>query len=276
MLDLMLGHGTDTFSCGEVYAWFRPWRTHHFKIVCSCGQSPCAKWNNIKDVHESLFHREAARQLEVPFIIDSSKELCWLADSQIWAKTGGQTVFNFALWKDPLSMAYSNWKRNKPVEEWVKSYVIYYERLLSLEIPFLSIEYGQLAGEPERLVKRICELTGLEWFDGKERFWEGNHHHLFGSKGTRNQSDAGDSQIRRKELFPSEFKEEISKIQKSLEAFSGLQDVLYELKARDIETLGFDGLSPYRRPRVMPSWYYERAVKRMFRRQFPQKWHLDQ
>lgn len=38
MLDLMLGNGYDTFSCGEVYAWFRPWRTHHFRITCSCGK----------------------------------------------------------------------------------------------------------------------------------------------------------------------------------------------------------------------------------------------
>ncbi len=85
MLDLMLGNGNDAFSCGEVYAWFRPWRSHHRSIVCSCGETPCPVWEQIKDSAENRFHSDVCRRLGVSFVIDSSKELRWLTDAQTWA-----------------------------------------------------------------------------------------------------------------------------------------------------------------------------------------------
>ena len=52
MLDLMLGNASDAFSCGEVNARFRPWRSHHFNPECRCGQNPCQIWAEIADVPE--------------------------------------------------------------------------------------------------------------------------------------------------------------------------------------------------------------------------------
>lgn len=276
MLDLMLGNGADAYSCGEVYAWFRPWRTHHFKIVCSCGKSPCPEWEKIKDVPESGFHSAASKKLGTEFIIDSSKELCWLVDSQDWARKTEMSVFNFALWKDPIAMAHSQWKRNRPIDEWTQSYVTYYQRIIALGIPFYAVEFGRLSREPQQLLKRMCDITGLGWFDGKEAFWKGEHHHLFGSMGTRKQSVAGDGQIRAEETFSPEFEQAIPEIQAQLDAIPGLAKVVTQLKERDIETVDATSLPSFRRPDLMPFWYYERALKRIVRRRFPQQWHLEQ
>src|SRR5688572_30069976 len=85
MVDVMLGHepGRDIdrcFSCGEVYAWFRPYRSHHKQIVCSCCDGLCDVWLQLMNQPESLFHAGVVKTLGVEFVIDSSKELRWVWD----------------------------------------------------------------------------------------------------------------------------------------------------------------------------------------------------
>ena len=63
MLDLMLGNAEDAFSCGEIYALFRPFRTHHFDPECTCGSRDCDTWRQLRAVPEADFHRSV---LELP------------------------------------------------------------------------------------------------------------------------------------------------------------------------------------------------------------------
>ena len=107
MLDLILGNSDDTFSCGEVYAWFHPYRQHHFKINCSYGNNPCQTWEKIKDEPENEFHAAIFKTLGVSFVIDSSKDLCWLIDTQTWAFANNLKSINLVIWKDLLELAYS-------------------------------------------------------------------------------------------------------------------------------------------------------------------------
>lgn len=55
MLDLMLGNDNNSFSLGEVHAWFRPFRKHHFEIDCNCGNKNCNYWTEVKNLKEKLF-----------------------------------------------------------------------------------------------------------------------------------------------------------------------------------------------------------------------------
>jgi hypothetical protein len=55
MLDFMLGNSGDAFSTGEIFGYFRPYRTHHFNPVCSCGDVDCKVWQGLADVPESRF-----------------------------------------------------------------------------------------------------------------------------------------------------------------------------------------------------------------------------
>lgn len=72
MVELMLGNDQRAFSLGEVYAWFRPFRTHHSKIICSCGQENCL-WDKLKNIKEHEFHKKAFEVLNVDILVDSSK-----------------------------------------------------------------------------------------------------------------------------------------------------------------------------------------------------------
>ncbi len=50
------------------------------------------------------FHVEACRQLNVQFVIDSSKLLSWIFDVHRWAESSGLNVYNVFIWKDPVDL----------------------------------------------------------------------------------------------------------------------------------------------------------------------------
>jgi len=54
LLDLMLSNAEDAFSCGEVYALFRPHKPHHFNPDCSCQQAACKVWPEARRQGEKI------------------------------------------------------------------------------------------------------------------------------------------------------------------------------------------------------------------------------
>ncbi len=276
MLDLMVGHDDNAFSCGEVYAWFRPWRTHHRKIVCSCGNDPCPVWKKIKDVPEKIFHTNVCKELGVEFVVDSSKELNWLIDTQSWADHTGLKVFNVLIWKNPQEMAFSHWKRKRSPLEWRASFLHYHNALLDLGVPFAAIPFRRLSENPRQTLRTICDYVDMPYFEGKECFWNQASHHLFGSMGTRKQVEAGKSMVRSQTGFTEEFKAILPEINGHIDTDKELLNLLDRLAQRDIVNAPDRTERPFVRPRVMPSWYYVRQAKSAVRRYFPQKWHLTQ
>lgn len=277
MLDLMLGNTPQAFSCGEVYAWFRPWRTHHANIVCSCGEEPCPLWERIKDADEQDFHAAACRELEVGFLVDSSKEECWVIDSQPWAARHGLDVFNLLLWKEPTDSLYSYFKRDRTYTFWRQRFVGYYRHIFSAGVPFYAIHFNDLAADPATVLKQICLAIGMPYRDGQERFWEGDHHHLFGSRGTRLQREGkGDLGLREKTEFSPEFLAQLPAFSERIDADEGLQEIVRRLRAAAIGQA--PAVTPHvaNVPAVMPPWYYVKKLKAAVRRRFPQKWHLRQ
>jgi len=138
MADLMLGNDPRAFSLGEVHAWFRPFRTHHFKIICSCGQKNCP-WGNLESLKkEHEFHKKAFDLLDVDILVDSSKNLPWVIDNNIWAKKNNITVHNVLLYKEPVNFFYSFWKRGVPIQKAKKNeFIKYYKRFFQTGLPFM-------------------------------------------------------------------------------------------------------------------------------------------
>ncbi len=144
MLHLMLGNSPDAFACGEVHAWYRPHKRHHFIGNCRCGRNPCPVWERIRTVPERQFYKRVIEELKVGFIIDSSKELGWLIDSQDWAIAGGIKVLNLVLWKDPIDLAYSHWKRGEGLNSWRRGFVNFYKFFQTgcLFDPYISVTWS--------------------------------------------------------------------------------------------------------------------------------------
>ena len=274
MLDLMLGNSRDAFSCGEVIAWFRPWRKHHFELECQCGQNPCSVWEKIAYVQESDFHESLFSKLDVNFVIDSSKELCWILDSQKWAVSKKIATYNILIWKNPINLAYSHWKRGRPLDFWYKEFVSYHEKLIRTNLPFRSINYNELVKNPQEKLAQICKLVGMPYFEGKERFWENQHHFLFGSGTTSKQTSEGHSEIRAKDNFPPEFEAHIQDFEHRVAQDTRLQQILNELNKNDIQfQLDYYEQEKIFTPRQQyPLWYFGKKSKGIVRRYFPENY----
>jgi hypothetical protein len=273
MLDLMLGNAPDAFSCGEVYAWFRPWQRHHFEFDCRCGQNPCPIWEKIKNIPENQFHSTVFKELGVNFVIDSSKELCWLVDTQEWAVANGITVFKLLLWKNPINLAYSHYKRGGGLTGWYREFVSYYSKFFETGLPFRSVYFNDLVSNPQRKLAETCAAVGMPSFDGKERFWEKQHHHLFGSHSTYKQMAGKNSTIRASETFPSEFEAHIDALSQQIAEDPKVQQILETLQQAEVSSSGGfkakDQELLARRP--YPLWYYARRARQVVRRYFPER-----
>jgi hypothetical protein len=209
--------------------------------------------------------------LGVDFVIDSSKELCWVIDTQKWAVARGIKVFNLLLWKNPIDLAYSHWKRGRGLTDWRRPFVSYYSKLLETRLPFRSIYFNDLVSDPQRKLAEICAVVGMPYFDGKERFWEKQHHHLFGSHGVYRQVADKDSTIKASETFPPEFKAHLDTLSQQITEDSKVQQILETLQQAEIsssqefsaEDQEFLIGKPY------PLWYYAMKARQVFRRHFP-------
>jgi len=271
MLHLMLGHGDDAFSCGEVRSRFRPRHTRHFSPVCGCGQDPCPVWARIGGGSERDFHARAARELGVDFVIDSSKDLSWTVDSQGWARRHGMRTRVVVLWKSPEERAWSHWKRRGEALGWLRGYVLYYRRLIELGLPFVTVGFRDLVEDPAGIVEALCAHLGMRHFPGKEEFRRHRSHHLFGSQGTRRQQEAGRPGIRSDPGYGAEFEPVLAEIAPVLAADPDLSRLLVELKARDFRRASAVPAAPFVRPAVMPTWYHVGRLKRAWHRRFPRR-----
>jgi len=273
MLDLMLGNSDACFSCGEIYALFRPYRTHHFDPECSCGERPCPVWSELGKIPQEDFHARVLQRAGVEHVIDSSKDLNWVLDSNIWARNHNIPVVNFLLWKDPKDLAYSHWKRGRPIDYYRSSFLNYYERFLDLQLPFIAINYQDLVGNPGELLQKLCEIAGIEWHEGQEEFWNKKHHHLFGSAGTGKQVSKGNSKISAIKDFPADFIDAWNQTDMARGNDSRLNACIAALQAADVgRDMHPDDSTEIRYGGLLkPFWYYHHAIKYAYQKRFPVK-----
>ena len=276
MLDVMLGNAPDAFSCGEVVNWFRPMRTHSYSLKANLPQhgEPCTIWDKLKDAPANQFHTTVAVNAKANFVIDSSKPLCWVLDTQKWTAATNLKIFNLLMWKNPVDMAYSRWKRgDKNLSKWRAGFVKYYSKVIEVDLPFFAVNYNDLISDPPRKLAEICSAIDMPYFEGKERFWEKKHCHLFGSLGIRRQIEAGNSIIEAKKSFPPEFNMLIEDLTKNLAADSKLCQILEVLRKNDVSLCSnqyFTG-HQFQNRNLFPWWYYAKKLKRALQRYCPKE-----
>jgi hypothetical protein len=269
MIDLILGNDPKGFSLGEVHAWFRPYRTHHFSINCSCGDSNCP-WEKLKAFKEIDFYRKAFEILDVDFMVDSSKNLSWVIDNNLYARRSGIQVYNILLYKEPISYFHSFWKRGHSIKKARnRNFTKYYRRCFQSGISFIPLNYNKFTADPHNELQSLCNLLQIPYFEGKEKFWEKTHHHIFGSNGTRSQVLKGYSIISKNEVFSKEYLKLIPKIEYDNKHNHYLQNVLLNIESLEAtkgnkQILNRDLKKPY--------WYYLIKLKQKVRQRFPERW----
>jgi hypothetical protein len=281
-LDLMIGSGTSAFSCGEVYALFRPWRRDHFAIRCPCGASPCPVWERIAPGPPSSFHARVVEALGADFVVDSSKSPSWVLDTQRWAPRSDLRVCNLVIWKHPERFAFSYWKRGWGLRGARDQWVRMYRRYLDAGLTLASVSHAALRRDPASELRRVCRWIGQDYREGQERFWEHAHHHLFGSAGTRRQVQRRAVDPHADPEAPEDFHRDLAR--KGVD-FSGdleVAELLRRLAACDVSTLPGGPAGDSRaggvrvRWRARPLWYHAARWRRRYKRLFPDPWPEDE
>lgn len=184
-LDMTLGNDPAGLSLGEVDAVYEPTEKHHLRRECGCGIYNCDVWKSLENVpatqlYQSLF----ATYPHLEFIVDSSKSPLWINRRIRDLKKQGIDYRIAVIWKTPLEIAQSFDKRGE-FDNWTRSWVNYYRLLHTLQPDnWTVIKYRDYASHPETL-KDICASLGINWFAGKEAYWEKTQHILFGNHSAR-------------------------------------------------------------------------------------------
>ncbi|WP_435009461.1 hypothetical protein P12x_000713 [Tundrisphaera lichenicola] len=267
MLDLMLGNAPDAASCGEVGAWFRPRRRDRLAPNCPCGADPCPRWEPFAGVPETRFHPLAMDLWGVRILADSTKRLSWVIDVNHWGALAGIRVVNLLIWKDPVTHAYSHWKRGTPIRDARRRFVRYHERLLGLKIPFASIHFDEFTRSPAEQLAEACRAVDIPYFAGKERFWTRRHHNLFGNQGTRVQVGQAEGAVRPLQPFPDAFLAEMAAFEAGRGPDVRRQRVVDALKRFDVSVTdpGIFSKVGHGPGLVTRYWYYEHKLKKVYR-----------
>ncbi len=182
--DMTLANDPAGFSCGEVYAFFNPFRPHHINPQCGCGDEECRIWQIVKENGEDQIYQTIFKlKPEVNFIVDSSKDPYWIQQqTQTLTKQGIQTK-NILIWKTPHELAQS-FKKRGIYDEWERTWVVYHRLYYSLVGKWRSVKYEEYVNNPNTL-EEICRYLDIPYFEGKEKYWEKRHHLLFGNSSAR-------------------------------------------------------------------------------------------
>jgi len=271
MLDLMLGSSDAAFSTGEISRLFRPFRVHHKNPVCSCGEIDCAAWRGILDGDEPGFHARILQRPGVDYVVDSSKDLRWVLDSNVWGHQNGIPVKNVLIWKDPIDLSYSYWRRGLPIDFYRPAFITYYGRFLRLKLPFIAVNYKELVTQPEVTLRTLCSALEMTFDESQLEFWKKRHHHFFGSAGTRKQVGDKSASIKYNDNFPEEFLEQFEKEESARDNDVEFNSILGALPKHNIGQAGVDLQSKEFLTMRRPVWYYRHALKALWWKYFPQK-----
>ena len=180
MLDMMMANSKEGFSVGEVHALFRPFRPHHFKPECGCGNADCDFWLRAREAGERRLYAMIFKFLpDISFIVDSSKDPWWIKTQTKYLRQNGIEVYHLLIWKEPAAFAHSMVKRKR--QGWERSWKNYYRLYLSMIDDYSAVPYSELARHPDQVLQDLCAFCGLEYQPGKEKFWQKQHHTLFGN-----------------------------------------------------------------------------------------------
>jgi len=187
LLDMMFGNDPKGISLGEVNALFRPYRPHHLlkNEDCFCENEGCTFWRVMKKGGEKNLYSNIFDKNGVEFIVDSSKNPLWVKDQIKYSKKRKYEVFPVIIYKTPLEIAYSRFKRDN-LKGWKKGWIKVHQRLFSILDDFVTVKYQELAKDPESKLKDLCGYLDIKYFEGKEKFWNNKAvHFLFGSDTVR-------------------------------------------------------------------------------------------
>jgi hypothetical protein len=183
LLDLMIGNSNKGFSTGELSRLFRLSLNIHQPRTWDYNDEIINFWNNIKSKGEKNVYNNLFDSFKnVEYIVDSSKNPIWIRNQIKYCKNKPFKLIPIITYKTPIEFAYSLFKRDN-LRFWKKQWIKTYSILFYILNNFITVKYSLLAKNPKNHLELICKKIGIDYFEGKEKFWENNSkiYFLFGS-----------------------------------------------------------------------------------------------
>lgn len=180
LLGFMLANQEHAIATGDIWAMFWPHRDDHHRTNCMCEGDNCTVWREAKAGGEQKFYSTLFQTIpNLELIVDTSKWLPWFeAQRDYLTKYPNIEQQEILIFKDPYEQAHSVWKRDNDYKHSMY-HCGYKDYLNSFEQPIV-VEYSDLAEYPEETLKKLCDKLGLEYYEGKSRYWENTDWHLWG------------------------------------------------------------------------------------------------
>jgi hypothetical protein len=203
--------------------------------------------------------------------VDSSKSIPWFIDSNLRGyKTKTYQTYNILLYKKPVALFYSLWKRgDKDLNTTLNVFYNDFSDFFKSKLPYVSVNYDLFVSKPDEMLKKLCGILDIPYFKRKIFFWEKTHHHLFGSFGTRKQLFEAKPSIYN-EQYSEEYQKLMPEINEKVQANKKINSILDRLSAYDIESVekypsSFEKLSVHKDYES----YYKTKIKKYFKRFSP-------
>lgn len=187
----MLANGEKGFAVGELHALMRPWRPHHLlrSKGCFCNKTGCTFWREaanagVKDIYSRIFELNN----DINFIVDSSKNYLWIKDQIKYGKNKNYKIIPLIIYKNPVEYAYSRYKRSS-LDNWKYTWIQKHKTLFGLFDNFVSVNFKELALNPEEKIKSLCKALDIPYFKGKKDFWKNDQLHILFGSNTAKSSD---------------------------------------------------------------------------------------
>lgn len=193
LLGFVLGSHRDCFYAGEAAKtrYLHNSRKKLKKRVCKlCGPN-CPIWGNFFRTEQPDLYEQISRATGARTVIDSSKNLDWIAAHIQELKGLPATPYFIFLQRDGRAVINSRVRKypEKPLTEQIKKWVekirataAFFERL---DVPKLIVRYEEFATRPEGTTRQICDFLGISYQTGMLEFYRHQHHPLGGNNGTQ-------------------------------------------------------------------------------------------
>ena len=183
--DMIIANDPGGFSCGEVKGLFYPFKNHHFKAKCGCGDAECDIWQKVlHEGVENLFASLFSMFPDIRYIVDSSKDPLWIKTQSEYLKRQGIQAKHVLIWKFPLEYASSFKKRG--LHGWERSWINYHRTYFAVINDTVAVKYNAFAKDKDgETLKKLCEYLEIPYHDGKAEYWHKKHHTLFGNSSAK-------------------------------------------------------------------------------------------
>ncbi len=193
LLGLILGAHPEVFYAGEARKTvFLGDETKPLKKrVCKLCGAACPVWGDLRPDPAIDLYELLSRKTGRPIIVDSTKGTHWHREQLARLEGTGVPTTLIYLQRDGRGVVNSRIRKYPEtppevlIEDWKAQIVRTDELAASFPGPVLVLRYEELATEPERTVRRVSSVLGIEYAPSMLRFWEAEQHPLGGNNGTQ-------------------------------------------------------------------------------------------